>query len=177
MASASNIGNTVLLRGGRVVNADEEFVADVLVQNDKIVQVAPNIKAPAADANVRIIDCTGKLIIPGGIDPHTHCELPFMGQVAADDFEYGTKAAVAGGTTMLIDFAIPNPGQNLLEVYKTWYVTNNKEKKKDAVCVGFKCMSGESACRCEYLFPGMAWYLTQCPCVVNSLPSPQARPC
>ena len=108
---------TILLKGGRVVNADEEFLADVLIENDKIVQISPNI-TPAD--NVRMIDCTGKLIIPGGIDPHTHCELPFMGQVAVDDFEYGTKAAVAGGTTMLIDFAIPQAGENLLKTYQTW---------------------------------------------------------
>jgi len=129
---------TILLQGGRVVNADEEFLADVLIQNDKIVQIIlpSKDKLPTTTTaatvddgsssigidHVRIIDCTGKLIIPGGIDPHTHCELPFMGQVAVDDFEYGTKAAVAGGTTMLIDFAIPQAGENLLDVYRTWYV-------------------------------------------------------
>ena len=101
-----------------MVNADQEFLADVLIQNDKIVQIESKIEPPSSE--VRIIDCTGKLVIPGGIDPHTHCELPFMGQVAADDFEYGTVAAVAGGTTMLIDFAIPNPGENLIDTYKTW---------------------------------------------------------
>lgn len=68
----------------------------------------------------RVIDAAGRFILPGGIDPHTHMELPFGGTVAVDDFYQGTKAAVAGGTTTIIDFVIPQKGQSLLEAYDEW---------------------------------------------------------
>jgi hypothetical protein len=74
-----------------------EFKADVLCENGKIVAVGENLSAEGA----RVIDASGKYVIPGGIDTHTHCQLPFMGTVAVDDFNHGTRAAVAGGTTML----------------------------------------------------------------------------
>ena len=89
----------------------------MLIEGEKIVRVEPNIEPPA---DCRVIDATDKLVIPGGIDTHTHCQLPFMGTVAADDFNFGTRAAVAGGTTMLLDFCIPNKGQSLLEAFDQW---------------------------------------------------------
>ncbi len=74
------------------------------------------IKQVGLDLNVpdgvRVIDASGKLVIPGGIDAHTHCQMPFMGTKAIDDFYIGTQAALAGGTTMLIDFVIPQKGKN-----------------------------------------------------------------
>jgi dihydropyrimidinase len=108
----------ILVRGGTVVNADRQFRADVLIIGETIARVEPDITD--APAGARIIDATGKLVIPGGIDPHTHCQLPFMGTVAADDFNHGTRAAVAGGTTMLIDFAIPSKGESPLAAYHKW---------------------------------------------------------
>ena len=108
---------SVLIKNGTIVNEDDTFKSDVLCRDGKIVEIAENITPPAG---VRVVDATEKLVIPGGIDPHTHCQLPFMGTVAADDFNYGTRAAVAGGTTMLIDFALPQKGVSLMETYNTW---------------------------------------------------------
>lgn len=107
----------LLVKGGTVVNADRSFKADVLIADEKIVRVEENIAAPDG---CRVIDATDKLVIPGGIDTHTHCQLPFMGVVAVDDFNHGTRAAVAGGTTMLCDFVIPSKNQSLLEAWDQW---------------------------------------------------------
>ena len=109
--------DALLIKGGTVVNDDIQFRADVLVEGGIIKAVGENLDVPAA---ARVIDATNKYVMPGGIDPHTHCQLPFMGTVAADDFNYGTRAALAGGTTMLIDFVIPSKGQSLLAAYDTW---------------------------------------------------------
>ncbi|XP_061572024.1 dihydropyrimidinase [Cololabis saira] len=110
----------ILIRGGRVVNDDCSVISDVYIQNGKIVEVGPNLQIPAG---VRVIDATDKLVIPGGIDTHTHMELAFMGTKAVDDFHIGTKAAVAGGTTMILDFVIPQRGKSLLEAYDCWRKT------------------------------------------------------
>jgi dihydropyrimidinase len=107
----------LLIRNGTVVNDDYTWRADVLCQDGVIVAVGENLAAPAG---ARVLDAAGKLVIPGGIDPHTHCQLPFMGTVAVDDFNFGTRAAVAGGTTMLIDFAIPSKGESLVDTYHKW---------------------------------------------------------
>ena len=108
---------TTIIRGGTVVNADRAFRADVLCYGDKIVAVGENLDAPAS---ATVIDATGQYVMPGGIDPHTHMNLPFMGTVTADDFYTGTAAGLAGGTTTIIDFVIPNPQQPLLEAYQQW---------------------------------------------------------
>lgn len=96
----------LLIRGGTVVNHDHSRRADVLIEGDTIVAVAAAIAAPTG---AETIDAGGAYVIPGGIDPHTHLEMPFMGTVTADDFESGTKAALSGGTTMVVDFACPIP--------------------------------------------------------------------
>jgi len=108
---------SVFIKGGTIVNADRQFVGDVLCENGKIVAVGENLEVPEG---IRVVDATDRYVIPGGIDTHTHCQLPFMGTVAVDDFNYGTQAAVAGGTTMLLDFVIPSKGQSLLEAYDQW---------------------------------------------------------
>lgn len=108
---------SILIRGGTIVNADREFRADVLCEGGKIIAVAENLAAPLA---AEIIDADGQYVMPGGIDPHTHMQLPFMGTVTADDFFTGTAAGLAGGTTSIIDFVIPNPQQSLMEAYQTW---------------------------------------------------------
>ena len=106
-----------LIRGGTVVNADRAFRADVLCEGDKIVAVGPALEAPAG---AEVIDAGGQYVMPGGIDPHTHMNLPFMGTVTQDDFFTGTAAGLAGGNTTIIDFVIPNPQQPLLEAYHQW---------------------------------------------------------
>src|SRR5215475_5998516 len=108
---------SVLIKGGTVVNADRAQRGDVLCDNGKIVAVGDKLDVPSG---TQVIDAGGQYVMPGGIDPHTHMELPFMGTVASEDFFSGTAAALAGGTTMIIDFVIPNPKQPLLEAYDTW---------------------------------------------------------
>ncbi len=107
----------ILIRGGTVVNADMSQRADVLVDGGSIKAMGVSLQAPAG---AETIDAGGALVMPGGIDPHTHMELPFMGTVASEDFESGTAAALAGGTTMIIDFVIPSPQQSLLAAYDMW---------------------------------------------------------
>ncbi|MEO5989941.1 MAG: dihydropyrimidinase [Candidatus Eisenbacteria bacterium] len=107
----------LIIKGGEVVNASEQFTADVRVENGIITAIAARLDpAPGEET----IDASGKLVLPGFIDPHVHMELPFMGTVSADDFESGTASGVAGGTTCIIDFCIPAPGESLLTALQTW---------------------------------------------------------
>ncbi|MDD0839326.1 dihydropyrimidinase [Curvibacter sp. HBC61] len=107
----------LLIRGGTVVNADRAFRADVLCQGGQIVAVGESLEAPMG---ATVVDAGGQYVMPGGIDPHTHMQLPFMGTVTRDDFFSGTAAALAGGTTSIIDFVIPDPQQPLMDAYQTW---------------------------------------------------------
>jgi dihydropyrimidinase len=108
---------SLLIRGGTVLDATHAYRADVFCDHGKIVQIGQNLDVPAG---AQIVDAGDRYVIPGGIDPHTHMELPFMGTVASDDFFSGTAAGLAGGTTSIIDFVIPNPQQSLLEAFHTW---------------------------------------------------------
>ena len=105
------------IKGGTVVNADISQRADVLVDEGKIVAVGNKLDVPAG---AEVVDAGGCYVVPGGIDPHTHMELPFMGTVASEDFFSGTTAGIVGGTTMIIDFVIPSPQQDVMEAYETW---------------------------------------------------------
>src|SRR5260221_7760528 len=111
---------SLLIRGGTVVNADREFKADVVCVDGRIAALGDDA-ARNAPANAQSLDAGGQYILPGGIDRHTHMQLPFMGTVAADDFFTGTAAGLAAGTTSIIDFVIPNPQQPLLEPFRTWW--------------------------------------------------------
>lgn len=108
---------SIVIRGGTVVTADHSFAADVYCENGKIAAIGKNLEVPSS---AEIIDACGQYIMPGGIDPHTHMQLPFMGTVATDDFYTGTAAGLAGGNTSIIDFVIPSPQQSLLDAYHQW---------------------------------------------------------
>ena len=108
---------SVLIKNGTIVNADQSFKADVLCADGKIQEIGSNISAPNG---AEVIDAAGQFVMPGGIDPHTHMQLPFMGTVASEDFYTGTAAGLAGGTTMIIDFVIPSPQTSILEAYHQW---------------------------------------------------------
>jgi len=108
---------SVLIKGGTVVTADHTFRADVYCDEGKIAAIGENLDVPSS---AEVVDASGQYVMPGGIDPHTHMQFPFMGTVASDDFYTGTAAALAGGTTSIIDFVIPKPGQPLLEAYNQW---------------------------------------------------------
>jgi dihydropyrimidinase len=106
-----------IIRNGSVVTATDTYVADVAVSNGKIAAIGASL--PIENAS-KIIDATNKLVLPGGIDVHTHLDMPFGGTTSADDFETGTRAAAFGGTTTLIDFAIQYKGQPLRKAFDTW---------------------------------------------------------
>ncbi|AWI52180.1 dihydropyrimidinase [Aquabacterium olei] len=113
----SDTASAVLIRGGTVVNADREQRADVLCVDGRIQAVGADLAAPPG---ATVVDAGGQYVMPGGIDPHTHMQLPFMGTVTADDFYTGTAAGLAGGTTSIIDFVIPDPQQPLMDAYRMW---------------------------------------------------------
>jgi len=98
-----------LIKNGTVVNATGSQRADVLIEGEKIAQVAANIP----DGNHEIVDATNLLVMPGGIDVHTHLDMPFGGTTSADDYTTGTQAAAVGGTTTVIDFALQNQQSTL----------------------------------------------------------------
>ncbi len=106
---------STVIKGGVIVTADLTYESDVLIEGGRIVAIGPDLKGD------EVLDASGCYVMPGGIDPHTHLEMPFMGTHSADDFESGTRAALAGGTTMVVDFALPAPGQSLLDSLKVWH--------------------------------------------------------
>lgn len=108
---------SLLIRGGTVLNADMRKRADVYCEGGKIKAVGLDLDVPST---AEVVDAGGQYVIPGGIDPHTHMQLPFMGTVASEDFYTGTAAGFAGGTTMIIDFVIPDPQERLMDAYRKW---------------------------------------------------------
>ena len=113
------MNSAILIRGGIVVNADQSFRADVLTRSATIAAIGLDITSQAP-ADIEVVDAGGQYVMPGGIDPHTHMQLPFMGTVAVDDFFTGTAAGLAGGTTSIIDFVIPDPKEPLIQAYQKW---------------------------------------------------------
>ena len=105
---------STVIKGGTIVTADLSYAADLRIEAGRITEIGPDLKGDT------VLDATGCYVMPGGIDPHTHLEMPFMGTYSADDFESGTRAALSGGTTMVIDFALPSPGQGLIDALKMW---------------------------------------------------------
>src|SRR6266478_775540 len=118
-----------LIRNGTVVTAERSFAADILVEGETIRDIAPSLPAQNAD---RVIDATGMLLMPGGVDAHTHLDMPFGGTTSSDDFETGTRAAAFGGTTTLVDFAIQARGTRMRDALDIWW------KKADGkACIDF----------------------------------------
>ena len=125
-----------IIRNGRVVTAVDDYKADILIEDEKVSTIGAKLDVEAD----RVIEAGGKLVIPGGIDPHTHMELPFGGTEASDDFRTGTMAAAHGGTTSIIDFAVQYKGQALIEGVDNWH------KKAEGKCVidyGFHLITTE----------------------------------
>ncbi|HKU57857.1 MAG TPA: dihydropyrimidinase [Gaiellaceae bacterium] len=112
---------SILIRGGRVVTAADDFVADVLVEGERVALIGADLDV-AAD---RTIDAAGKYVLPGCIDPHTHLDMPFGGTVTIDDFESGQGSAACGGTTCHVDFCIQAQGQTFAEALEGWHAKAN----------------------------------------------------
>ncbi|MFD9910630.1 dihydropyrimidinase [Streptomyces sp. NPDC059063] len=116
------MGTRTLIRGGLVITAAEETHADVLIEDGRIAALAAHgTQAAEAFAADRVIDARDKYVVPGGVDAHTHMELPFGGTFASDSFETGTRAAAWGGTTTIVDFAVQTVGRALREGLDAWY--------------------------------------------------------
>ncbi|XP_023230711.1 dihydropyrimidinase-like, partial [Centruroides sculpturatus] len=106
----------LLISNGIITNDDASSEGDIYIENGIIEKIGKNLKV---SSDTRIIDANGNYVIPGGIDPHTHFQFPFMGSVTIDDFYSGTRAALAGGTTMIMDF-VAEKDASLLDSYKKW---------------------------------------------------------
>jgi dihydropyrimidinase len=119
-----------IIKGGRVVTAVDDYNADILIEDGTVSMIAKSIDVEAD----RVVDTKGRLVIPGGIDPHTHMELPFGGTAASDTFETGTRAAAHGGTTTIIDFAVQYKGQSLAQAIDAWHA---KAEGQTAIDYGF----------------------------------------
>ena len=125
-----------LIRNGRIITAVDDYKADVLIEGETVSVIGAKLNMKAD----RVIDAAGKLVIPGGIDPHTHMELPFGGTKASDDFRTGTIAAAHGGTTSIIDFAVQYKGESLIEGIDNWH---KKAEGKTAIDYGFHLITTE----------------------------------
>ena len=121
---------SVLIKNGRVITAIDDYLADIFIKNETVTLIGEKLDIEADE----VIDASGKYLFPGGLDPHTHLDMPFGGTTSADDFETGTRAAAHGGTTTLIDFAIQSKGHSTLEALDTWHA---KADGKTAIDYGF----------------------------------------
>lgn len=107
---------SLLIKNGRIITAADDYVADIYIENEKIVTIGKNLSVTAD----QVINAKNKLVIPGGIDPHVHLDMPFMGTYSSDNYETGTRAALFGGTTMVIDFILQTQGKSLYSALNEW---------------------------------------------------------
>ncbi len=121
---------SILIKNGHIFTAVDSYVADILVDEGKIRTIGIDLAAQAD----KTVDATGKYVIPGGIDPHTHLEFPFGGTVSSDDFRTGTIAAAIGGTTSIVDFAVQQRGHALSQALEEWH---KKAEGQAAIDYGF----------------------------------------
>lgn len=106
----------LVVKGGKIFTSGDVFEKDIGIKDGKISEISSSI----SDSSAQVVDAKGKYVLPGLIDGHTHMEFPFMGTVTVDDFYHGTKAALGGGVTTIVDFISPAKGQNLLDAYDVW---------------------------------------------------------
>ena len=117
---------SLLIKNGRIITVGEDQVADIFIEGEKISAIGKNLQVKAD----KVIDASGKLVFPGGIDPHVHLDMPFMGTYSSDNYETGTRAALFGGTTMVIDFILQKQGASLQAALDEW------RSRSDGNCVG-----------------------------------------
>lgn len=117
---------SVLIKNGRIITAADDYIADIFIEGESISAIGKNLSMKADTE----IDATGKLVFPGGIDPHVHLDMPFMGTFSSDSYETGTRAALYGGTTMVIDFVLQTQGKSLQHALTDW------KSRSDNNCVG-----------------------------------------
>ena len=118
---------SILIKNGRVITATEDYIADIFIEGEKVIAIGKDLNRTADET----IDATGKLILPGGIDPHVHLDMPFMGTFSSDNYETGTLAALHGGTTMVIDFILQTQGKSLHS-----RIARMERKKQTAIAMG-----------------------------------------
>jgi len=112
---------SILIKNGRVITASEDYIADIFIEGEKFSAIGKDLIVETTHAlSLQTIDATDKLIFPGGIDPHVHLDMPFMGTFSSDNYETGTLAALHGGTTMVIDFILQTQGKSLHNALKEW---------------------------------------------------------
>ncbi|HET6611931.1 MAG TPA: dihydropyrimidinase, partial [Kofleriaceae bacterium] len=127
---------STLIKNGTIVTATDKYRGDIFIAKDKITTIGESLDMPAD----KVIDATDRYVIPGGIDAHTHLDMPFGGSYSSDDFESGTIAAAFGGTTSIVDFAIQDHGRPMREAFETWM---QKAEGKAAIDYGFHMIMRE----------------------------------
>src|ERR1700733_10840665 len=117
---------SLLIKNGRIITSADDYIADIFIEGEMISAIGKNLSVKAD----KEIDAKGMLVMPGGIDPHVHLDMPFMGTFSSDSYETGTRAALFGGTTMVIDFVLQTQGKSLQHALNDW------RSRSDKNCVG-----------------------------------------
>ena len=118
---------SILIKNGRIITATDDYRADIFIEGETISAIGKNLNVKADE----VIDASGKLVMPGGIDPHVHLDMPFMGTYSSDNYETGTRAALFGGTTMVIDFILQTQGKSLQSALQEWKGRSDKNAVGD----------------------------------------------